>query len=609
MGRASKVGIAALAGWLLCGYVRPLWAQDSSITTATKLWVDEKTGQVFVRPGHGRVPLNIGGAVDQQAIEQKVEAKTQDQVRAAVAASQAQQQIQTAALQQQVGEMKPAWQNYLTSFQNKFRLGALAYLDYSLYTHTGFGPQFLENMDPPGPGNNGFNSFDINRVYLNTYFTPTNDLTFRFTPEIYRANGANQTGSTCATATGGTCSLNDKFGSTSAVGSNLDGDLNVRLKYGYLQDTNLFKDVPLLKGDTLTLGAQPNPLLGWEEDFGQYRFVYLSPWNYLGLSSSQIGLQMAGPVNFGSTEKTYLDYAAGVYDNGSFRTQEQTNTKQMMGRLTAYPFGSSFKYQGLGITGFWNYGWGNTTPDNEGATEVLKGNRAQFQRIAAILTYAAEQWNVLGEADWGKNAFQLGNLFSGSGPADAFGTPTGTAVTSIKGPADGFGNTSGTSTTCSKAAIGSTYPCYNIFGTFGPQTAIYQAALNNGRSYEFGFDILGHYHIPGTKLTAFGLFQWFLPNVNVNPDPLDFQRFVAGISYQYNEYVRFAVDSQNLLFYHNQFGLSPSQASGFGYQPGAKFNGWLLPKTVPTALGTGGTIPDLVPRDTHSIFANVEFAY
>ena len=595
--------MAALAGSILFAYARPLWAQDSSLTTATKLWVDEKTGQVFVRPGHGRVPLTVGGAVDQQAIEQKVEEKARDQVRAAVAESQAQQRADTADLQKQVAEIRPAWQSYLSNFQDKFRLGALAYVDYSLYTHAGFGPQFLENMNPPGVGNNGFNSFDINRVYLNTYFTPTDDLTFRFTPEIYRANGANQTSSTCATATGGTCSFNDKFGTTSGVGSNLDGDLNLRLKYAYLQYASLFKDVSLLRGDTVTLGAQQNPLLGWEEDFTQYRFVYLSPWNYLGLSSSQIGLQMAGPVNFVGTEKTYLDYAAGAYDNGNFRTQEQSNTKQLMGRLTAYPFGSSFKYQGLALTGFWNYGWGNTTPDNQGGTETLKGNRAQFQRIAAILSYAAEQWNVLGEFDYGKNAFQLGNLFSGSGPADAFGTPTGTSITSTKGPTKGFGNK------CAAAVPGTSNPCYNIFGTFGPQTALYQADLNNGRERNIGFDILGHYHIPGTKLTAFGMFQWFLPNDTLRENPLDFQRLVAGISYQYNEYVRFAVDSQNLLFYHNQFGLTNAQASSFGYIPGSKFNGWFLPKTIPNALGTAGQIPNLVPRDTHSIFANVEFAY
>ena len=147
-------------------------------------------------------------------------------------------------------------------------------------------------MNPPGPCNNGFNSFDVNRVYLNTYFTPTDDVVFRFTPELYRANGANQTGTTCAqAATLAGCSLNDTFGATTGVGSNLDGDLNLRMKYAYVQFTQLAKSIPLLQGDTLTVGAQPNPLLGWEEDFTQFRYVYLSPWNYIGLSSSQIGLK------------------------------------------------------------------------------------------------------------------------------------------------------------------------------------------------------------------------------------------------------------------------------------------------------------------------------
>jgi hypothetical protein len=599
------------AGVLALGAsIRPLWAQDS-ILTASKLWVDEKTGQVFIRPGRGRVPLKIGGAVDQQQIEENVEAKTQEQVRSAVAESQAQQQAQNVALQKQVNDIKPAWHDYMTNFQNKFRLGALAYLDYSFYTHTGFGPQFLENENPPGPGNNGFNAFDISRVYLNTYFTPTDDVTFRFTPEIYRANGANQTGTTCAQAgTLAGCSLNDTFGATTGVSSNLDGDLNVRLKYAYVQFNSLTKQIPLLQGDTLSVGAVPNVFIPWEEDFSQFRYVYLMPWNYMGFSSSQIGLQAAGPINILGTEKTYLDYGAGVYDNGNFRTQEQSDTKQLMGRLTAYPFGSTFKYQGLGITGFWNYGWGDTTPDNQYETETLKGNRAQFQRIAAIISYAAEQWNVLSEFDYGKNADQLGNQFSGSGPADAFGVPTGAPITSVKAPAFGFGNngTAGT-TACSAAVHGGLVgsPCYNIFNTYGPQTAIYRAILNNGRERNIGFDLLGHYHIPYTKLTAFGMFQWFMPNDNIIGDPLDFQRFVAGISYQYNEYVRLAVDSQNLLYYHNQFGMAPATAQTFGYVPGSRFNGWLLPRTVPTSLG--GAIPNLVPRDIHTIFANLEFSY
>jgi hypothetical protein len=590
--RASKVLVAALASLIVLTYLRPLWAQDTEpASKSITFYVDQKTGQVFIRPGRGRVPMIFGGVVDSEAIEQKVEERTRDQVRAAVAESQAQQQVQTADLQKQVVAIKPAWKSFMDNFQNKFRIGTLAYLDYGFYAHTGFGPQFLENMNPPGPGNNGYNSFDINRVYLNTYFTPTDDWTFRFTPEIYRANGANQTGTSFLTTSGGVASLNDKFGTTSAVGSNLDGSLNVRMTYAYLQYSALWNDIPLLKSGTVTVGAQQNPLLGWEEDFTQYRFVYLSPWNYLGLSSSQIGLQFAGPVKVPDSDKTYLDYAVGVYDNGNFRTPEQSNTKQVMGRLTAYPFGSSFRYQGLGITGFWNYGWGDTTPDNQGTVIQLKGSRAQFQRIAAIVSYAAEQWNVLGEFDYGKNAFQLGNLFTGSGPADAFGTPTGTAITT--------GSFAGN--TCGKLLSGGT-PCYPLRNTFGPQTAVYQAILNNGRARQWGLDLLGHYHIPGTKLTIFGMYQWFLPNDQVElPNPLDFQRFIAGVSYQYNEYLRFAVDSQNLVFYHNQEGVTTTDASGFGYVSGSKFNGWFLPKT--------GGIPNLVPRDTHTIFANLEFAY
>jgi hypothetical protein len=573
MNRGWKIGLAVLVSFALLGTVRPSRAQDTPALKATTLWVDQKTGQVFVRPGRGRVAMNFGASTEQieEEVEQRTQQRTQDAVRAAVAETAAQQRFDNAELQKQVDQIKPAWTSYVSNFQNKFRLGALAYLDYGLYTHTGFGPQFLENMNPPGPYNNLYNSFDINRVYLNTYFTPTDELTFRFTPEIYRANGT-------ATA--------DKTGANSGFASNLDGSLNVRMKYAYVQYSGLFDRLPTLKGGTVTAGAQQNPLLGWEEDFSQYRFVYLSPWNYLGLSSSQIGLQFAGPFKPYGGEQTYLDYAFGAYDNGNFSTPEQSNTKQVMGRVTAYPFGSAWRYQGLGLTGFYNYGYGNVAPDIGSVPTLLKGSIAHFTRISAMLSYAAEQWNALGEFDYGQNAFQLGNLYRASGPLDAFGTATGTGQT--------LGKYAGT--TCSPNR-----PCYTYPNSYGPQTALYQAFLNNGRTRQIGLDFLGHYHIPGTKLTAFGMFQWFMPNDNVNKNPLDFQRFVAGVSYQYNEYLRFALDSQNLLFYHSQFSVPISYASKFGYVPGSTFNGRGLP--------TKGSIPNTVPLDTHAIFLNMEFAY
>ena len=34
-----------------------------------------------------------------------------------------------------------------------------------------------------------------------------------------------------------------------------------------------------------------------------------------------------------------------------------------MARVSVYPFGSTWRFQGLGLTGFYNYGYGNTAPD------------------------------------------------------------------------------------------------------------------------------------------------------------------------------------------------------------------------------------------------------
>jgi len=585
--RFKRTIALALAGALaLPMTVQPLLAQDSEPTAKTvTFYIDKRTGQVFVNPGKGRVPMVVGTQIDEQAIEQKVEQKTTAQFRAAVAETQAQQRADNADVQKQIADIKPAWKSYTDNFQNKLRFGALTYMDWGLYTHAGFGPQFNENLNPPGVGNNGYNSFDVSRVYINSFFTPTDNWLFRFTPEIYRANGAS------------TASDNNNNGKTTGVGSNLNGDMNLRMKYAFVQYKGILDNLtPQLKGANLTFGAQPNPFIPWEEDLFQYRYVTLVPWNYISLSSSQVGLQMDGPVKLGGGEATYLDYGFGVYNNGSFRTAEQSNTKEVMAKGTIYPFGATWRFQGLGLTGFYNYGWGNVTPDSEGLSTPLKGSRAQFERIAAVLHYATPEWGLAGEFDYGKNAFNVGNLYSGSGPQDAFGTPTGTPVKT----AGAFGNA------CSSSAT-----CYNVYGTYGPQVAVYNALLNNGRTVQQGFDFFGHFHIPTTKFTLFGLFQWFQPNTNVRgANPLDFQRIVAGVSYQYNEYLRFALDSQNLLYFHNQESMPIASAASYNYVPGSKLNGQFVPKSpTGTPFAYNGVIPNLVQRDIHSLFFNMEFSY
>jgi hypothetical protein len=133
------------------------------------------------------------------------------------------------------------------------------------------------------------------------------------------------------------------------------------------------------------------------------------------------------------------------------------------------------------LTGFYNYGYGNTTPDTASIPTALKGGNAHITRIAALLHYTAEQWGVAGEFDYGNNAFSLSNLFSGSGPADAFGTPTGTPVKS----GSFAGNPSCTST----------IPCYNPASGFGAQTGAWQALLNSGQARQIGYDFFGHYPV------------------------------------------------------------------------------------------------------------------
>ncbi len=557
---------------------RPSLAQTTS-GSMIKLYVDPKTHIVYTEPGRGRrlltevSPSALSGPsleVRQEETERKV-----DQDRAKIAEVSARnQQLETIneTLTRQMAEIRPAWRNYIDNFQNKFRLGTVLYADYRFYSHTGFQPQEMTQLTNPGPWNNNYNSFDVTRTYLNFYFFPTKDWTIRVTPNIYKTIG----------------SSNVKIGQNTGFGSNLDGNLGVRMKYAMLQYNSLWDklDVPQLKGGTVSMGEIPNPLVGWEEDLYGFRYVNLTPWNYLSLSSTQMGLSLEGPIRLGSGETSYGDYGVGVYDNSSFHAFEQTDTKQVMARVSVYPFGNTWRFQGLGITGFYDYGYGNTVPDTASIPTVLKGPDAHITRIAALLHYTTDQWGLAGEFDYGNNAFGTGNLFSGSGPGDAFGFVTGTPVKT--------GSISGN--TCT-----STAPCYNVASGFGTQTGAWNALLNNGQAREVGWDAFGHYHIPGTALTPFGMFQWFLPNDKVRTNPLDFQRFAVGVSYQYNEFLRFAIDSQNTLFYHNQMSMTVPQLKQFNYVPGGTLNGQKLPKT--------GSIPNLVPFDTHSIFANVEFTY
>jgi hypothetical protein len=60
-------------------------------------------------------------------------------------------------------------------------------------------------------------------------------------------------------------------------------------------------------------------------------------------------------------------------------------------------------------------------------------------------------------------------------------------------------------------------------------------------------------HVDGAPQETFGMYHYFQPNINVVKNPLNFSRIVAGISYNANDRLRFALTSQNLIFQHSQF--------------------------------------------------------
>jgi hypothetical protein len=373
----------------------------------------------------------------------------------------------------------------------KIKLGVVFYGDYAYYTKTGFGPQFLTQLNQDGPGNNGFNSFDVTRTYINLYYTPHEAVTLRLTPNIYRqVDVSNAVGN----------------GKNSGIASTSNGNLGFRLKYAYLDFNSLFKWSSALKKDKLTFGQTTNPLIDWEEALSSRRYVYLVPWNYLSLSSTYTGVTLHGPIELNGKE--YLDYDIGAFNTASFHAIEVSEKKQVMARLTWYPLGTTSDRTGFGVTAFENYGYNTKTPDTVSTP---------LNRIAVLLHYQSpdKAYLIAGEYDLGRNAFSTGNFFSGAGPADALGlatTPT-------------------------------------PFARFSSLTS---AILGGRNTRQEGYAVFGHAKLGPTPFYLFGLYHNFQPNTKViGTNPLDFQRIVAGISYKYNDHFEFALDNQ-LLNYRNK---------------------------------------------------------
>jgi hypothetical protein len=416
----------------------------------------------------------------------------------------------------------------------KIHIGGTFYGDWAYYTDTGFGPQFLTQLNQDGPGNNGFNSFDITRTYLNFFFTPDEAVTLRITPNIYRQVDAPGTGIS--------------NGSGSGINGSSNGNLGFRLKYAYVDFNTLFKGSTAFKKDKLTAGQTTNPLVDWEEGLWGYRYVSLTPWNYLSLSSTYTGITLHGPIEFNGKE--YLDYHIGVFNTASFHSIETNDKKQAMIRVTWYPLGTTADRTGLGITGFEDYGYNTKTPD---------AVSTPLDRVAVLAHYQTHSKSLLiaGEYDWGRNAFSTGNLFSGAAPGDAVGL----------GPTP--------------------------YATFN---SLAGALLAGTHTRQRGFDFFGHVKLGHSPFSLFGFFEQFQPNTAITvTNPLDFRRTVGGLTYKFNNHFELSIDDQNLTYYHPQFTMTQAQINSFS-------------PSLATTVGPAG-IPNAVPNSTNAIFINLLFNY
>jgi hypothetical protein len=364
---------------------------------------------------------------------------------------------------------------------------------------------------------------EISRAYLNLFYSPSDAITFRITPNIFRDNGTVPAVSQ---------------GAGEAIPSTANGNLTYRLKYAYADFNTLFAGISPLKDDKLTVGQQMNVLVDWEETMYGYRWVSLSsPWNYLSLASAQAGVRLHGPVEFGG--KQYLDYDVGVFGNGTFHSPEESDERQVMGRFSFYPFGAISTYQGLGLTGIIDYGYTNVLPDNPAASWPI-------YRVAALAHYTTKTnfFNIAGEYERGRNAFTSVNLFSGAGPADEFGL----------GPTQ-----------------------YAAFD------GLAKALLDYNGTEQQGFTFSGHVNIPKSKFAVFGEYEYFQPNIRVPKNPFDFTRLVVGFGYKLSNGIQVAIDSQNLFYNHSQFAFPESELAQFNPSLAAENPGG-IPNAVPTDI-------------------------
>lgn len=177
----------------------------------------------------------------------------------------------------------------------------------------------------------GANRFDLTRAYVNIEPQLTEKISLRITTDVTRV---------------------------SAPGTSLDGNLALRLKYGYAQ----FDDV--VAGATVRGGLQPTPIVDYTDSVWGYRVLGPSPFEIFGgAPSSDLGAGVSGKPLGGRLEYAVLVSNGEGYTKPEQSGREAARYKDVAGRLTFAPFaGSPGALRGIRLSALAQYGISSETP-------------------------------------------------------------------------------------------------------------------------------------------------------------------------------------------------------------------------------------------------------
>jgi len=161
-------------------------------------------------------------------------------------------------------------------------------------------------------------AFNVARAYLNITGQLNHLFAFRVTPDVVRETGS---------------------------GTSLNGSLDVRLKYTYLQ-VNL--DDWMWRGSYARVGLIPTPYVDYEDAVYRYRFQGTTITDREGLEpSSDFGaiFRTAFPNNYG-------EVVGGIYNGEGYNRADPNDQKALRVRATVRPLPGPGPWRGLRLTGY-----------------------------------------------------------------------------------------------------------------------------------------------------------------------------------------------------------------------------------------------------------------